>query len=190
MRYFLKEHNQISIACLFKGKQEQSFFLQTLLFTAFLVTVLKILTYALASTWSSVSSGWEHGKRKKHLCLAPSPLQFINRRSDVFGEKEILQKTTCLTSHSILAEVIGFSILLNAIRGAGRLYYETCLEIANGYARNGQAPRKFIITVLDFLMQVQRPQRLLVIMRMEKGWTWLNWFFRYFVCFFLGPPIW
>ena len=124
----------------------------------------------------------------------PSPLQFINRRcpllSGVFCEKEILQKTTCLTSHSILAEVIGFSILLNAIRGAGRLYYETCLEIANGYARNGQAPRKFIITVLDFLMQVQRPQRLLVIMRMEKGWTWLNWFFRYFVCFFLGPPIW
>ena len=29
--------------------QEQSFFLQTLLFTAFLVTVLKILTYALVS---------------------------------------------------------------------------------------------------------------------------------------------
>ena len=34
----------IFIACLFKGSQEQSFFLQTLLFTAFLVTVLKILT--------------------------------------------------------------------------------------------------------------------------------------------------
>ena len=31
-----------------------------LLFTAFLVTVLKILTYALVSTWSSVSSGYEH----------------------------------------------------------------------------------------------------------------------------------
>ena len=33
-----------------KGSQEQSFFLQTLLFTAFLVTVLEILTYALVST--------------------------------------------------------------------------------------------------------------------------------------------
>ena len=41
---------KISIAGLLKGSQEQSFFLQTLLFTAFLVTVLKILTYALVST--------------------------------------------------------------------------------------------------------------------------------------------
>ena len=47
----LKEADlKIFIACLFKGSQEQSFFLQTLLFTAFLVTVLKILTYALVST--------------------------------------------------------------------------------------------------------------------------------------------
>ena len=42
------------------------FFLQTLLFTAFLVRVLKILTYALVSSWSSVSSGYEHVKRKMH----------------------------------------------------------------------------------------------------------------------------
>ena len=33
-----------------KGSQEQSFFLQTFLFAAFLVTVLKILTYVLVST--------------------------------------------------------------------------------------------------------------------------------------------
>ena len=46
----LRELNQIFIAYLFKGGQEQSFFLQTLLFTAFLVTILKILTYALVST--------------------------------------------------------------------------------------------------------------------------------------------
>ena len=44
----LRELNQIFIACLFKGSQEQSFFLETLLFTAFLVTFLK--TYALVST--------------------------------------------------------------------------------------------------------------------------------------------
>ena len=49
--------------------KKKSFFPQTLLFTAFLVTVLKILTYALVSTWSSaVSSGWEHVKRKMHPC--------------------------------------------------------------------------------------------------------------------------
>ena len=30
------------------------------------MTVLKILTYTLVSTWSSVSSGWEHVKRKMH----------------------------------------------------------------------------------------------------------------------------
>ena len=47
---------KIFIACLFKGSQEQSFFLQTLLFSAFLLMVLKILTYTLASTWSLVSS--------------------------------------------------------------------------------------------------------------------------------------
>ena len=46
----LREPNQIFIACLFKGSKKQSFFLQTLLFTAFLVTVLKMLTYALVST--------------------------------------------------------------------------------------------------------------------------------------------
>ena len=45
-----RELNQIFIACLFKGSQEQSFFLQTLLFTAFLVTVLKNVTYAFVST--------------------------------------------------------------------------------------------------------------------------------------------
>ena len=33
-----------------KGSQEQSFLLQTLLFTTFLVTVLKLLRYALVST--------------------------------------------------------------------------------------------------------------------------------------------
>ena len=55
------EHRDVFLfsffSCLFKGSQEHSFFLQTLLFMAFLVTVLKILTYALVSTWSSVSSG-------------------------------------------------------------------------------------------------------------------------------------
>ena len=45
------------------------FVLQTLLFTAFLVTVLKILTYALGSTWSLVRSGWEHGPQLMQPCL-------------------------------------------------------------------------------------------------------------------------
>ena len=49
-------------------KSRTIFFLQTLLFTAFLMTVLQILTYALVSTWSLVSSGWEHVKRKMHPC--------------------------------------------------------------------------------------------------------------------------
>ena len=57
---------KIFIASLFKGSQEQSFFLQTLLFMAFLVTILKNLTFALVSTWSLVRSGWEHVKRKMH----------------------------------------------------------------------------------------------------------------------------
>ena len=43
----LRELNQTFIAYLFKGGQEQSFFLQKLLFMAFLVTILKILTYAV-----------------------------------------------------------------------------------------------------------------------------------------------
>ena len=48
----IRELNQIFIAFLFKGSQEQYFVLQsqTLLFTAFLVTVLKILTFAHVST--------------------------------------------------------------------------------------------------------------------------------------------
>ena len=37
--------------CMFvEGSQEQSFFLQTLLFTPFVATVQKIMTYALVST--------------------------------------------------------------------------------------------------------------------------------------------
>ena len=44
----LRELNQIFIACLFKGSQEQYFFLLTL-FRAFLVTVQKIPKYALVS---------------------------------------------------------------------------------------------------------------------------------------------
>ena len=39
-------------------------------YMAFLVTVLKMLTYALVSTWFSVNSGWEHVKRKMHPCCA------------------------------------------------------------------------------------------------------------------------
>ena len=31
--------------------------------------VIRILTYALVSTWSSVSSGWEHVMRKMHPCI-------------------------------------------------------------------------------------------------------------------------
>ena len=48
------------------GSQEQSFFLQTLLFTPFVATVPKIITYALVSTWSWVSSGWEHVTQFMH----------------------------------------------------------------------------------------------------------------------------
>ena len=58
------------IHCMFvEGSQEQSFFLQTLLFTPFVATVQKIITYALVSTWSWVSSGWEHVTRFMHHCL-------------------------------------------------------------------------------------------------------------------------
>ena len=60
---------EIYIACLFKVSQEQSFFLQTLLFTEFLVTVVRLLTYPLVSTWSLVSSHWEHIKQKIHPCM-------------------------------------------------------------------------------------------------------------------------
>ena len=57
------------IHCMFvEGSQEQSFFLQTLLFTPFVATVQKIITYALVSTWSWVSSGWEHVTRFMHHC--------------------------------------------------------------------------------------------------------------------------
>ena len=40
---FVDVEIKIFIACLFKGSQEQSFFLQTLFFTAFLATVQKNL---------------------------------------------------------------------------------------------------------------------------------------------------
>ena len=37
------------------------------------MTVLKILTYALVSTWSLVSSGWEHVKRRMHPWQSAPP---------------------------------------------------------------------------------------------------------------------
>ena len=76
----LRELNQIFIACLFKGGQEQSHFLQALLFTAFLVTVLKMLTYALVSTWSLVSSGYEHIPQLMQPCVRD------DRESERFAE--------------------------------------------------------------------------------------------------------
>ena len=57
---------------------KNSFFFQTLLFTAFLVTVLKILAYALVSTWSLVSSAWEHVKRKMHPCWSETWIHKIS----------------------------------------------------------------------------------------------------------------
>ena len=53
---------KIFIAYLFKGSQEQSFFLQALLFTAFLVTVLKILTDA-HDPWSA-----QNGSKSNEKC--------------------------------------------------------------------------------------------------------------------------
>ena len=42
-RRLLKEKSKLTfVACLLKGSQEQSFFLQTLLFTAFVATVQKL----------------------------------------------------------------------------------------------------------------------------------------------------
>ena len=52
------------IHCMFvEGKSRTVFFLQTHLFTAFLTTAQKIITYVLVSTWHEVSSGWEHVPR-------------------------------------------------------------------------------------------------------------------------------
>ena len=45
---------------------KNNFFPSDTPFYGILVTVLKILTYALESTWSLVSSRWEDVKRKKH----------------------------------------------------------------------------------------------------------------------------
>ena len=55
--WFSENFIRYSLHVCLREVKKQSFFLQTLLFTASLVTVLKILTYALGSTWSSVSSG-------------------------------------------------------------------------------------------------------------------------------------
>ena len=108
----LRELNQLFIACLFKGSQEQSFFLQTLLYTAFLVTVLKMSTYALVSTWFSVSSGWEHVKRKMHPWLPkrmnfwkdqnglwPPPPSFSENYIGIFFQKETCWKTSSKVQH-------------------------------------------------------------------------------------------
>ena len=46
-----------------EGKSRTVFFLQTLLFTAFLATAQKIITYACVSTSHEVSSGYEHVPR-------------------------------------------------------------------------------------------------------------------------------
>ena len=52
------------------------------------MTVLKILTYALVSTWSSVSSVWVHVKRKMHPCLTRR-WQTIQKKRKIVVEREI-----------------------------------------------------------------------------------------------------
>ena len=47
------------------------------------MTVLKILTYALVSTWSLVSSGWEHVKQKMH------PWKDLTSRLVVLSERSL-----------------------------------------------------------------------------------------------------
>ena len=59
---------RVSKSISYRTSKIQYLFLQTLLFTAFLVTVLKISTYALGSTWSSISSGQEHGPQLMQPC--------------------------------------------------------------------------------------------------------------------------
>ena len=67
--WFSENFIRYSLHICLRGGQEQSFFLQKLLFTAFLVTILKTLTYALVSTWSSVISGYEHVPQLMQPCM-------------------------------------------------------------------------------------------------------------------------
>ena len=70
------------IHCMFlEWSQKQSFFLQTLLFTPFVATVQQIITYALVSTWSWASSGWEQVTRfmDHWLAVASGEAAFANR---------------------------------------------------------------------------------------------------------------
>ena len=102
------------MACLFMGSQKQSFFLQTLLFTAFLVTVLKMLTYALVSTWPLVSSGWEHVKRKctpdphYHNCfLVFQSVTHFLCEEDIFRQREgLIVKVHLFEPRSMLKECV------------------------------------------------------------------------------------
>ena len=67
---FLDVYIKIFIACVFKGSQEQSFPSDTLTLTTYSISRNGSKKFnTLVSTWSSVSSWWEHVKRKMHPCL-------------------------------------------------------------------------------------------------------------------------
>ena len=140
MLWFSENCAQIKIfnACLFKGSQEQSFFLQTLLFTAFLATVLKILTYPLVSTWSLVSSHWEHVKRKMHPRVTISSTNETNPYSNpywvdmtqshsycyrcfMWHVKHGLDKVRHLHSFLLGLSLFLFAILLTSLVGVNHL---------------------------------------------------------------------
>ena len=62
------------IHCMFvEGSQELSFFLQTLLFTAFVVTVQKIITYALVQLWAHDPGSAQDGSMSHDLCTTAVP---------------------------------------------------------------------------------------------------------------------
>ena len=77
---------------------------------AFLVTVLKILTYTLVSTRSSVSSGWEHVKRKMHPC--------ISTVVGIFSSRLQRRESFIRSGHRLLS----LEILASQIKGLRKIF--------------------------------------------------------------------
>ena len=99
--WFLENLIRYSLHICLREVKNNFFFLQKLLFTAFLVTVLKISTYALVSTWSLVNSGWEHVERKMHPCIYGLDNVMLCCGKSEFQEIKICKRKKTIKSASI-----------------------------------------------------------------------------------------
>ena len=97
-----------------EGKSRTVFFRQTLLFTAFIATIQKVITYVLVSTWSKVSSGWEQVPRfmQPWSLESSDPQHHCDNYYQLVGEREVEGEDRVIATSQTFKVVIIIIIII------------------------------------------------------------------------------